>query len=42
MIDITARYIYDHAQPDAINSWLRALASIRALPVSQLGQRRPA
>jgi hypothetical protein len=42
MIDITARHVYDHARPDAINSWLRTLASIRALAVSQLGQRRPA
>jgi hypothetical protein len=42
MIDVTARHIYDHAQPDAINSWLRTLASIRALAVSQLAHRPPA
>jgi hypothetical protein len=41
MIDITARHIYDYARPAMVNSWLRALASIRALPVSELGERRP-
>jgi hypothetical protein len=42
MIDITARHIYDHSPPDAINSWLRTLASIRSLAVIEIGQRRPA
>jgi hypothetical protein len=35
MMDIAARHIYDHAHPGAINSWLRTLASIRALAVNQ-------
>jgi hypothetical protein len=29
IVDLTARHIYDHAHRDAINSWLRTLASIR-------------
>ena len=42
MIDVTARQIYDRARPDAINSWLRTLAWIRDLAVSQEKDERPA
>jgi hypothetical protein len=42
MIDITARHIYDHAQRDAVNSWLRTLAWIRALAVNEETRKRPA
>jgi len=42
IVDLTARHIYDHAHPDAINSWLRTLASIRALTVSESAPKRRA